>query len=77
MNDVDPFAWLAQTLQRRLNGWALLMRMLSPALEAMVKDGDLDPLLVAAEQSANVRKYAPLFLRISFPARRRDAPESD
>lgn len=70
-NDNDEDA--IETINRNV-GWHRLLQV-KPALEAMVENGDPDPLLVAAEQYANVRKYAALFLRaFAFRSARRHDP---
>ena len=70
-NDNDEDA--IETINRNV-GWHRLLQV-KPALEAMVENGDPDPLLVASEQYANVRKYAALFLRtFAFRSARRNDP---
>jgi len=70
-NDNDEDA--IETINRHV-GWHRLLQV-KPALEAMVENGDPDPLLVAVEQYANVRKYAALFLRtFTFRSARRNDP---
>nr|WP_246485631.1 Tn3 family transposase [Aminobacter carboxidus] len=55
-------------------GWYKLLQA-KPMIEAMVKDADPDPLILAAERYANVRKYAAHFLRtFSFRSSRRHDP---
>jgi hypothetical protein len=67
-NDEDAIEMINRNV-----GWHRLLQV-KPALEAMVENGDPDPLLVAAEQYASVRKYAALFLRtfVFRSARRHD-----
>ncbi|PWJ74137.1 uncharacterized protein DUF4158 [Pseudaminobacter salicylatoxidans] len=70
-NDNDEDA--IETINRHV-GWHRLLQA-KPALEAMVENGDPDPLLVAVEQYASVRKYAALFLRtFAFRSARRNDP---
>ncbi|MFJ1311881.1 Tn3 family transposase [Agrobacterium sp. P15N1-A] len=70
-NDADEDA--IETINRKV-GWHRLLQI-KPGLEAMVEDGNASPLLVAAEQHANVRKFAGAFLQaFTFHARRRHDP---
>lgn len=58
----------------RAVGWHRLLRM-KPELEAMVEDNEASPLVLAAEQYANVRKYAGAFLEtFTFHSTRRHDP---
>ncbi|MFW8609882.1 Tn3 family transposase [Rhizobium beringeri] len=67
--DADPM----KTLDRRV-GWHRLLQV-KPGLEAMVKNSDESPLMMAAEQHATVRKYAGAFLQtFTFHSRRRHDP---
>ncbi len=55
-------------------GWYKLLQA-KPVVEAMVKDADPDPLILAAERYANVRKYAARFLSaFAFRSSRRHDP---
>ncbi|KOF12405.1 transposase [Ensifer adhaerens] len=70
-NDNDENA--LETLDRHV-GWHRLLQM-KPGLEAMVEDNDASPLVLAAEQYGNVRKYAGLFLQaFTFHSTRRHDP---
>jgi hypothetical protein len=70
-NDRDEDA--IETINRRV-GWHRLLQV-KPALEAMVENGDPDPLLVAVEHYPTIRKYAAQFLRtFSFRSARRNDP---
>lgn len=70
-NDSDEDA--IEMINRKV-GWHRLLQI-KPGLEAMVEDGNASPLLVAAEQHANVRKFAGAFLQtFTFHARRRHDP---
>ena len=70
-NDSDEDA--IETINRRV-GWHRLLQV-KPALEAMVENGDPDPLLVAVEHYPTIRKYAAQFLRtFSFRSARRNDP---
>jgi hypothetical protein len=67
--DADPM----KTLDRRV-GWHRLLQV-KPGLEAMVKNNDVPPLAMAAEQHAIVRKYAGAFLQtFILHSRRRHDP---
>jgi TnpA family transposase len=62
-----------ETLDRAV-GWHRLLRM-KPELEAMVGDNEAAPLVLAAGQYANVRKYAGAFLQtFTFHSTRRHDP---
>jgi TnpA family transposase len=68
-NDVDPMT----ILDRRV-GWHRLLQI-KPSLEAMVENGDMSPLVLAAEQHGNIRKFAGAFLQaFTFRSRRRHDP---
>ncbi|WP_459584172.1 hypothetical protein, partial [Enterobacter hormaechei] len=55
-------------------GWHRLVQA-KPTLAAMVEDNDASPLLIAAEQYANVRNYAGRFLlTFTFHSSRRYDP---
>ncbi len=70
-NDADEDA--LDTVNRKV-GWHRLLQI-KPDLEAMVENGDASPLVMAAEQHGNVRKYAAAFLRtLTFRSRRRNDP---
>ena len=70
-NDNDEDA--IETIHQQI-GWHRLLQV-KPALEAMVGNSDPDPLLVAVEHYGNVRRYAPLFLRMFiFRSARRNDP---
>ena len=70
-NDREENAF--DTLDRKV-GWHRLLRM-KPELEAMVEDNEASPLSLAAEQYANVRKYAGRFLEtFAFHSTRRHDP---
>ena len=70
-NDADEDA--IETINRKV-GWHRLLQI-KPGLEAMVENGDASPLVMAAEQHANVRKFAGAFLQaFTFHARRRHDP---
>ncbi|QCL98062.1 Tn3 family transposase [Agrobacterium tumefaciens] len=67
--NADPMT----TLDRCV-GWHRLLQV-KPGLEAMVKNSDISPLVMAAEQHATVRKYAGAFLQtFAFHSRRRHDP---
>ena len=58
----------------RTVGWHRLLQI-KPGLEAMVENGDASPLVMAAEQYGNIRKYASAFLRtFTFCSQRRHDP---
>ena len=62
-----------ETLDREI-GWTRLLRM-KPELAAMVEDNETSPLALAAEQYANVHKYAGAFLQaFTFRSARRHDP---
>ena len=68
-NDVDPMT----ILDRRV-GWHRLLQI-KPSLEAMVENGDMSPLVLAAEQYGNIRKFAGAFLQaFTFRSHRRHDP---
>ena len=68
-NDVDPMT----ILDRRV-GWHRLLQI-KPSLEAMVESADASPLILAAEQHGNIRKFAGAFLQaFTFRSRRRHDP---
>lgn len=68
-NDVDPMT----VLDRRV-GWHRLLQI-KPSLEAMVENGDMSPLVLAAEQYGNIRKFAGAFLQaFTFRSHRRHDP---
>lgn len=68
-NDVDPMT----ILDRRV-GWHRLLQI-KPNLEAMVENGDMSPLVLAAEQYGNIRKFAGAFLQaFTFRSHRRHDP---
>lgn len=70
-NDNDENAM--EILDRQV-GWHRLLQM-KPGLEAMVEDNEASPLLLAAEQFGNVRKYAGAFLQtFTFHSTRRHDP---
>lgn len=70
-NDSDEDA--IEMINRKV-GWHRLLQI-KPGLEAMVENGDASPLVMAAEQHANVRKFAGAFLQaFTFHARRRHDP---
>ena len=70
-NDREENAF--ETLDRKV-GWHRLLRM-KPELEAMVEENEASPLALAAEQYANVRKYAGRFLEtFIFHSTRRHDP---
>ena len=70
-NDNDEDA--IETLDRHV-GWHRLVQA-KPTLAAMVEDNDASPLLIAAEQYANVRNYAGRFLlTFTFHSSRRYDP---
>jgi len=70
-NDSDENA--IELLDRKV-GWHRLLRM-KPELEAMVEENEASPLALAAEQYANVRKYAGRFLEtFTFHSTRRHDP---
>ncbi|MAM10322.1 MAG: DDE transposase [Rhizobiaceae bacterium] len=61
------------TVSRKV-GWHRLLQI-KPGLEAMVENGDVSPLAMAAEQYGNIRKYASAFLRtFTFCTQRRHDP---
>ena len=67
--EADPMEMLDQRV-----GWHRLLQV-KPGLEAMVENNDVSPLMMAAEQHANVRKYAGTFLQtFAFQSRRRNDP---
>lgn len=70
-NDNDENA--IEILDRQV-GWHRLPQM-KPGLEAMVDDNEASPLVLAAEQYGNVRKYAGAFLQtFTFHSTRRHDP---
>lgn len=70
-NDNDENA--IEILDRKV-GWHRLLQM-KPGLEAMVDDNEASPLVLAAEQYGNVRKYAGAFLQtFTFHSTRRHDP---
>lgn len=70
-NDADEDA--IEMVNRKV-GWHRLLQI-KPGLEAMVEDGDVSPLVMAAEQYGNVRKFAGAFLQaFTFHSRRRHDP---
>lgn len=60
-NDADEDA--IRVINREV-GWHKLLQI-KPNLEAMVENADTSPLATAAEQYANVRKFAGVFYRIA------------
>jgi hypothetical protein len=55
-------------------GWYRLLQA-KPVIEAMVEEADPDPLILAAERYANIRKYAARFLQtFAFRSSRRHDP---
>lgn len=70
-NDTDEDALV--TVNRQV-GWHRLLQI-KPGLEAMVGSADASPLVLAAEQHGNIRKFAGAFLQsFTFHSRRRHDP---
>ena len=70
-NDADEDA--IETVNRQV-GWHRLLQI-KPGLEAMVESADASPLVLAAEQHGNIRKFAGAFLQaFTFHSRRRHDP---
>jgi TnpA family transposase len=70
-NDTDEDALV--TVNRQV-GWHRLLQI-KPCLEAMVESADTPPLVLAAEQHGNIRKFAGAFLQtFTFHSRRRHDP---
>ncbi|MFN3845206.1 MAG: Tn3 family transposase [Paracoccaceae bacterium] len=70
-NDADEDA--IEMVNRKV-GWHRLLQI-KPGLEAMVESSDAPPLVLAAEQHGNVRKFAGAFLQaFTFHSRRRHDP---
>jgi hypothetical protein len=70
-NDADEDA--IEAVNREV-GWHRLLQI-KPSLEAMVENGDVSPLVMAAEQYGNIRKFAGAFLQaFTFRSRRRHDP---
>lgn len=70
-NDADEDA--IEVVSRNV-GWHRLLQI-KPGLEAMVENGDISPLEMAAEQHGNIRKFAAAFLQtFTFHSRRRHDP---
>ena len=70
-NDADEDA---MSVVNRQVGWHKLLQI-KPNLEAMVENADTSPLVMAAEQYANVRKFAGVFIQtFMFHSHRRYDP---
>lgn len=70
-NDADEDA--IETVNRQV-GWHRLLQI-KPGLEAMVESANASPLVLAAEQHGNIRKFAGAFLQaFTFRSRRRHDP---
>jgi TnpA family transposase len=70
-NDADEDA--IETVNRQV-GWHRLLQI-KPGLEAMMESADASPLILAAEQHGNIRKFAGAFLQaFTFHSRRRHDP---
>ena len=70
-NDADEDA---MKVVNRQVGWHKLLQI-KPNLEAMVENADTSPLVMAAEQYANVRKFSGVFLQIfTFHSHRKHDP---
>ena len=70
-NDADEDA--IEMVNRKV-GWHRLLQI-KPGLEAMVESSDASPLVLAAEQHGNIRKFAGAFLQaFTFHSRRRHDP---
>ncbi|WP_413990777.1 Tn3 family transposase [Labrys okinawensis] len=70
-NDTDEDALV--TVNRQV-GWHRLLQI-KPGLEAMVESAHTPPLVLAAEQHGNIRKFAGAFLQtFTFHSRRRHDP---
>lgn len=70
-NDADEDA---MKVVNRQVGWHKLLQI-KPNLEAMVENADTSPLVMAAEQYANVRKFSGVFLQIfTFQSHRKHDP---
>jgi hypothetical protein len=70
-NDTDEDA--LATVNRQV-GWHRLLQI-KPGLEAMVESANASPLVLAAEQHGNIRKFAGAFLQaFTFNSRRRHDP---
>ncbi len=70
-NDADEDA--IKVVNRQV-GWQKLLQI-KPNLETMVENADTSPLAMAAEQYANVRKFAGVFLQtFTFHSHRKHDP---